>query len=239
MINTIIPAITSIISLIFAIIVLDQYLVNKKAYQLVWFFGLLLYFISTGCAFLIELNGLTEVKYLLWYICGATLVAAYLGMGTIYLLIQKRIANIIMIALVVASITAIILISIADVDIKLLPASGPILSGDALPKSVRWLTPTFNTFGTIALVGGAGYSAYHYWSHRLLRHRVTSNILIAAGALLAAAGGLVARWGYESFLYWSELLGIILIFIGFLRSSEKFGFDRIPLIHRFLRKSTD
>ena len=239
MINTIIPAITSIISLIFAIIVLDQYLVNKKAYQLVWFFGLLLYFISTGCAFLIELNGLTEVKYLLWYICGATLVAAYLGMGTIYLLIQKRIANIIMIALVVASITAIILISIADVDIKLLPASGPILSGDALPKSVRWLTPTFNTFGTIALVGGAGYSAYHYWSHRLLRHRVTSNILIAAGALLAAAGGLVARWGYESFLYWSELLGIILIFIGFLRSSEKFGFDRIPLIRRFLRKSTD
>ena len=88
-----------------------------------------------------------------------------------------------------------------------------MLSGAAFSAGARWLTPAFNIFGTVALVGGAGYSTYHYWNHRLLRHRVTSNILIAAGAILPAIGGLIARWGYESFLYWSELLGIILIFL--------------------------
>ncbi len=36
-----------------------------------------------------------------------------------------------------------------------------------------------------------------------------------------------------------ELLGIIIIFIGFLRRREVFGFYRIPLIHDFSRVSGD
>ena len=239
MINTIIPAIASVISVIFAFITLDQYLSNRKPYKLVWFFGLLLYFISTGCAFLIELNGLNSIVYRLWYICGATLVAAYLGIGTIYLLAPRRIAHIIMVILGLASISAIVLISTASVDFHLLPESGLLLSGNALPRNIRLLTPFFNVFGTIALVGGAAYSAWRYWSRRIMRHRVLSNILIAVGAVLPAVGGLVARYGHLSLLYWSQLFGIILIFAGFLRNYEVFDLSRLRRIYSWRRHRRD
>jgi hypothetical protein len=245
MIDIIIPGIASVTSIIFAVITLDQYLSNRKPYKLVWFFGLLLYFISTGCAFLIELKGFNSqgfepvaywiVVYRLWYICGATLVAAYLGMGMIYLLAPRRIAHIVMIVLGLATISAIVLISTASVDFSLLPESGLLLSGDALSPNVRLLTPFFNVFGTIALVGGAAYSAWHYWSRRIMRHRVLSNILIAVGAVLPAVGGLFARQGYPSLLYWSELLGIVLIFAGFLRNYEVFDLTRLRRIYLWRR----
>lgn len=41
--------------------------------------------------------------------------------------------------------------------------------------------------------------------------------------------------GAEQLFYIFELLGIIVIFIGFLRSREVFGLYRFPLIHGFGR----
>lgn len=197
------------------------------------------YFIGTGCAFLADLNGLNSILYRLWYICGATLVAAYLGMGTIYLLAPRRIAHIIIIILGLATISAIVLISTTSVDFSLLPESGPLLSGDALSRNVRLLTPFFNVFGTIALVGGAVYSAWHYWSRRIMRHRVLSNILIAVGAVLPAVGGLVARQGYLYLIYRSQLLGIILIFARFLRNYEVFDLARLCRMRLWRRHHQD
>lgn len=63
-------------------------------------------------------------------------------------------------------------------------------------------------------------------------HRVISNILIAVGAILPAFGGLHTRLGGAiNLFYIFELLGIIIIFIGFLRNKEVFGVYRFPLIH--------
>jgi hypothetical protein len=236
MINILVPAIASVASFLFAVIALDHYFADRKPYKLLWFFGIYLYFIATGCEFLTELSGHNSIIYRLWYISGALLVAAYLGMGTIYLLAPRRIAHITMIVLGLASICAIVLISIAPVDFSLLPTSGPLLSGTALPQGVRLLTPFFNVFGTIALVGGAAYSAWYYWRRRVLRHRVLSNILIAIGAILPAVGGTAARLGHPYSLYILELLGVILIFVGFLRSFEVFGLPRLPLIHLLRRR---
>ena len=233
--NTVGPAISSIISLIFAIAVLDQYLARRKAYQLVWALGIFMYFISTGSEFLTEINGLNATVYRLWYLFGAVLVAAYLGMGSIYLLASRRTAHIVMTILGIASIYAVLRVSIADLDFSLLPTSGPLLSGEALPTSVRLMTPFFNVFGAVALVGGAIYSARIFWRRRIMRHRVLSNALIAIGAILPAAAGTIARFGQFNLLYLLELLGIVLIFVGFLRSSEIFGLPRVPLIHGFRR----
>ena len=45
----------------------------------------------------------------------------------------------------------------------------------------------------------------------------------------------MAKLGHPERLYLTELLGIIIIFVGFLRSREVFGFLRVPLIHGFAR----
>jgi hypothetical protein len=236
--NTVVPALASIISLVFAIAVLDQFISFRKPYQMTWFLGLMCYFISTGAEFLAELNGPSAGVFKLWYLFGAILVAAYLGMGSIYLLISRRRAHMTMLALGVCTIAAAIAVAFASVDLGKLPSETPVLAGDAAPLYLRLITPFFNTFGTVGLVGGAIYSAYLYRRRGIMKHRVVSSILIAVGGILPALGGALSRFaGLHEALYPSELLGIMIIFIGFLRSSEKFGFGRIPLIHRFMKKS--
>ena len=232
----IMPLIASIVSLVFAVTVLDQFFARRKPYQLIWAIGLFMYFISTGAEFLTETWGLNETIYRLWYLCGAILVAAYLGMGTLYLLVRKRVAHTIMAILLVASFYAAFRVFTASIDLSTID----YLSGSAMPQVIRLMTPFFNTFGTVALVGGALYSAWAYWRRRFMPHRVLSNTLIAVGAILPALGGTLMRIGGSLLpFYLLELLGVIIIFIGFLRSREVFGFYRFPLIHGFGRVSDD
>jgi len=235
--TAIIPLVSSIVSLVFAIVVLDQFFAQRKPYQLIWALGLLMYFISMGSASWMEASEWNVIAYQLWYLFGATLVAAYLGMGTLYLLTPRRTAHIIMAVLLLASLYAIFRVFTASIDLSTLR----YLSGDAMPSEVRLLTPFFNIFGTIALVGGAIYSALVFWRRRLMPHRVISNILIAVGGILPALGGTLARFGLSSSTAQALLilLGVAIIFIGFLRSREIFGFYRFPFIHGFGKISGD
>lgn len=232
----VIPLASSIISVVFAVTVLDQFFARRKPYQLIWAIGLFMYFISTGSEFWVETWGLNETIYRLWYLFGAIFVAAYLGMGTLYLLVPRRIAHIIMAILLVASFYAVFRVFTASLDLSTLQ----YLSGRAMPQGVRLMTPFFNTFGTVALVGGAIYSAWVFWRRRFMPHRVISNTLIAVGAILPAVGGTHMRLGGSlTTFYLLELVGIIIIFIGFLRSREVFGLYRFPLIHGFGKVSVD
>ena len=98
--------------------------------------------------------------------------------------------------------------------------TGSELSGHAIiTEGVRDLTPFFNGYGTLGLVGGATYSAWLFWRKRVLLHRTIGNIIIAAGAILPAFGGTLSRFGIPYALYITELLGAALILIGFLRAT--------------------
>ncbi len=226
----IIPLISCIVSFIFAITVLDQYFARRKPYQIVWAIGLFMYAIGTGVEFWTGAWGIDPLALRLWYLFGAILVAAYLGMGTLYLLMRRKTAHIIMAILVVASIYAAVRVFTVSVD----TTGMETLTGSILPLDVRLMTGIFNTFGTIALVGGALYSAWIFWRRRILFHRMIANILIAFGAILPAIGGSNLTVGGNIRVFFIfELLGIIIIFIGFLRTKEVFGFFRFPLVHGF------
>jgi len=76
-------------------------------------------------------------------------------------------------------------------------------------------TILLNIYGTLALVGGALWSAWLFWRKRALLHRMTGNIVIAAGAMFPAAAGTLIRLGLGDWLYVSELIGAALMFAGF------------------------
>ncbi len=236
MINTLLPLASGIFSLAFALVVFDQFLARRQPYQLVWTIGLLMYFFATGAEFWVGARGLTPAVYRLWYLFGAVFVAAYLGMGTLYLLAPRRLAHAIMVVLLAASSYAAFRVFAADIDLTTLLR----LSGSAMPQGVRLMTPFFNTFGTVALVGGAAYSAWVYWRRRVMPHRMMSNILIAVGALLPALGGVLMRSGGSlTVFYLLELLGILTILAGFLRNREVFGLYRFPLVHGFKKLAVE
>ncbi len=88
--NVVLPFLSSSLSFIFAIMVADQWVRRRQPYQLVWTIGLLWYGISAGTEFLGGLVGWSEPLYRTWYLIGAFGVAAYLGLGTIFLLNKTR-----------------------------------------------------------------------------------------------------------------------------------------------------
>jgi hypothetical protein len=84
------PAITSIIALVFAVALLDQWRERRQTFQLVWAVGMLFYGIASGCEALGAAGGWNEVLYKTWYLTGATLTAGWLGLGTAFLLGRTR-----------------------------------------------------------------------------------------------------------------------------------------------------
>ena len=232
-----VPLATSIVSLIFAIIVLDQFFARRKAHQLLWAIGLFMYAISAFTEFYWNILGHNEIIYRLWYLLGAVMVAAYLGQGTLFLLMRRKTANIIMAVLGLATLYTIIRLFTVQIDIAGL---SKLTGVGVLPSDIRAIvTPIFNTFGTFALVGGALYSAWVFWRKRILPHRVVGNILIALGALLPAIGGIKISTssGDINLFFIMELLGVIIMCLGFLRTKEVFGLYRFPLVHGFNKVS--
>ena len=88
--NVVLPFLSSLLSFVFAALVLDQWWQRRKAFQLVWAVGLLWYGISAGTEFWGSAFGWSESLYRTWYLIGALYVPPYLGLGTIYLLAKTR-----------------------------------------------------------------------------------------------------------------------------------------------------
>jgi hypothetical protein len=222
-INTLFPFVSSVITFVFAFFVFRRYTQRKTAHLLLWGIGLIFYAIGGFCEAYYGAFGWNALVYRLWYLFGAILVAAWMGQGTVYLLAKRKVANALMVLLVIGSLYGILKIFSAELDPSLLTASlhtGSELSGHAIiTPGVRILTPFFNLYGVIFLVGGAVYSAWIFFRKRVLLHRTIGNILIAIGAILPGFGGTFSRFGIPGALYIGELLGAALLFAGFIRAT--------------------
>jgi len=227
LINTLLPFASGIISFVFAFYVLKRYLARRGLHLLLWSIGMVFYGIGGFCEALYGAFGWNEVIFRLWYLFGAILVAAWLGQGTVYLLADRKWANSLMVVLALGSVYGLIRVFGADLDPNLMTSSvhtGKEMSGHAImTPGVRTLTPFFNLYGTVTLVGGAAWSAWIFWRKRVLLHRAIGNILIAFGAILPAFGGTFSRMGFSGALYVGEFLGAILMFIGFIRATTPIG----------------
>jgi hypothetical protein len=221
--NTILPFGSSLISFGFAVVILRRYWERKGLHLLLWGIGMIFYGIGGFCEGYYGAFGWNTTIFRMWYLFGAILVAAWLGQGTIYLLAKKTWAHGLMVILILGSIYGAFKVFGAELDPTLMTSSlhtGSEMSGHAIiTPGVRSLTPFFNLYGTVALVGGAAYSAWIFWRKRVLLHRSIGNILIAVGAMLPAFGGTFSRMGFSGTLYISEFLGAILIFVGFVRAT--------------------
>jgi hypothetical protein len=221
-INTTLPFLSAAVSLIFAGYIFRRWAYKRKGvHLLLWGTGMTFYAIGGFCEGYYGVWGWHPFIFRLWYLFGAILVAAWLGQGTVFFLAKRKWANATMIILGLASLWGVYKIFTAQLDPTML--NGSELSGHAIITSgVRGLTPFFNLYGVVTLVGGACYSAWIFFRKRILLHRVMGNVLIASGALAPAFGGLFSRVGIPAALYIGEFIGAILMFVGFLRATTPF-----------------
>ncbi|OGO57482.1 MAG: hypothetical protein A2V85_12460 [Chloroflexi bacterium RBG_16_72_14] len=88
--NVLLPLLSSTLSFVFALFLLDQWLERRHSYQLIWTIGMAWYGISAGTEFWGAAYGWSEPLYRTWYLIGAVYVAAWLGLGTMFLLGRTR-----------------------------------------------------------------------------------------------------------------------------------------------------
>jgi hypothetical protein len=208
------PLFSAVIAFVFAFLVLQRWYKGRRLPSLFWGIGLLFYGAGGAMEAYYGLLGWHPLVFRLWYLSGAVLVAAWLGQGTAFLLLKRRVAWILFTILAIGSVYAAYKVFTAQLDPTQMLSQE--LSGHAIVSpGVRVLTPFFNLYGVLLLAGGAVYSAWLFWRKRVLLHRVIGNLFIAFGALSPAFGGALQRFGVPSLLYLSELIGVILIFIGF------------------------
>lgn len=219
------PILSTIITFFFAASVFNRFKVKRGSHLMFWGIGLVLYGIGTLTE-VIMLFTYHEIALKLWYLCGAMLTAAWLGQGTINLLVRRRgVARTLNIILMAVSILALVLVMLAPATPAATtfnnaqPISAQYKDILARSGSMVFLTILLNIYGTFTLVGGAIYSAYIFWRKKVLFNRMVGNILIAAGAFLPAMGGSFLRMGLPDFLYLSEFLGVILMYFGFLQAT--------------------
>lgn len=217
-INNLLPFASTVIMLVFALSVLQRWVVRRNPAFLFWGIGLLM-FGSGSFAEAFLVLAWSPVVFFIWYLFGAALNAAWLGHGTLHLLVKKRWAHVVTVILALGSAVAFFLMATTPLNADAFQTGVAISEQyrDIMPAGapVRLTTPFFNIYGLLTLVGGAIYSAYLFWRKRVLPNRVVGNVLIAVGALSIGAASSLTRLGYGQYLYIGELIAAALMYGGF------------------------
>ena len=209
-----IPIITTLLSIYFFIEIFNHYKNKKKDYLLWWMIGVVTFGLGTLSESLHTLFGYNEVNLRFWYIIGALLGGFPLAQGTVYLLFSEKFAK-------YSTYFFIIYITIASVFVISTPINIPAdfdgrLTGKVFEWTwVRLFSPIINIYAFLFLVGGAIYSAFKYFKIKNNNYRVYGNSFIAIGGILPGIGGSATRAGYVEVLFVTELIGLILIYVGY------------------------
>ncbi|WIG61872.1 MAG: hypothetical protein OJF49_004621 [Ktedonobacterales bacterium] len=234
----------AISAFIAAIFIFDQHLHRPRPYKLVWTLGLLFYGIAAAAAFAGSANFWSVSEYKLWYFFGGILTAAYLGLGSFYLLGPRRVAHVLMAIAALISIYAAVRIFLyavpSETAAKLATSTTaqvtdvknfPVLPGDLTVVAILMNIP-----GALFLFGGAAWSAYAFIRKRAPGYRVLSMALLALGAVVPSLTTGLQRLGYSGGAALGEFLGALFLLGGLLISLDVFTVFRVPFTSIVLRE---
>lgn len=84
------PGLTSLLALVLAVALFDQWRERRGGFQIIWATGMLFFGIASGCEAVAAAGGWNEGLYRTWYLTGAVWTAGWLGLGTAFLLSRTR-----------------------------------------------------------------------------------------------------------------------------------------------------
>ncbi len=210
-----IPILTTLVSITFAARLWVHWRRKPDAtYLFWWFLGLVTYAAGTITESLTTLFGWHEQVFRFWYVTGALLGGAPLAQGTVYLLLSRRTANRLTVALVTVVLAGAVCVFLSPIHYELVDRTR--LTGKVLGwQWVRMISPFVNLYAVAFLVGGAAWSAWRYARQGGASARVRGNVAIALGAILPGIGGSFTRFGHVEVLYVTELIGVCFVWLGY------------------------
>lgn len=206
------PLVTTLVSGAFAAAVASQYARKRRPAQLAWAIGLLLFAVAALMGFLARTGGATDMEYRLFYLFGAIANVAWLALGTI-LIVAPSFGRAALAAVLLLSAVGVYAVFASPVDIAVAVDTGRGFPDGSLP---RLLAGIGSGLGSLILIGGALWSAWVFFRRRNQGRRALANAIIAIGVLIAAAGGTVAFTGASGVLELTNLVGVSVMFVGFL-----------------------
>jgi hypothetical protein len=221
----------TLVAIAFTLSTTDRWLRRRRSHDMAWSVSLALFALGAGALWWAEVRGWSLATFRLFYLAGAVLNVPWLALGTVYLLAGRTIGDRVRWWLVA--------LSGLSIGVVLFAPTRTTVSGTELPtgKDVfgvapRVLAAVGSGVAALVIVAGALWSAY-----RLARRRepalpsvrrvasspaqlVVGNLLIAAGTIvLSASGTMAGRLGKDTAFALTLLIGISVLFAGFLVAS--------------------
>jgi hypothetical protein len=209
-IDALMPVATALVALLFALLLAQSFRRRPSGQKALWGIGFALFAAAAASEAVAQRSGWSPALFRSYYLAGGVLTVAYLGAGSAWLQLPRRGRDVLLGALVMATLAAVVSVVVAPVDGATLAAA---LSGQPPPNAALaghaylWAV-LLNSFGSVFLIGGSLYSIVR-------RRRVRTNVWIGGGAVIVAAATGMSRAGDTSFIYLGELIGISAMFIGF------------------------
>ena len=229
--NAALAAAATLVAIGFALSTFDRWLRKRRPHDMAWSVSLALFALGAGALWWAAVRGWSLATFRLFYLAGAVLNVPWLALGTVYLLAGRAIGDRVRWWLV--------LLSGLSAGVVLFAPTRTGVRGTDLPtgKAVfgvapRVLAAVGSGVAALVIVVGALWSVY-----RLARRRepalpgvrrggaspsqlVVGNLLIAAGTIvLSASGTLAGRLGKNTAFSVTLLIGIAVLFSGFLVAS--------------------
>jgi len=229
------PLFTTIVAGAFTFSLFKQYQERKKFHQLLWSLAMLAYAIAALMEFLMngDIFGPTVWAFKVYYVLSAPLVGL-LGAGVMYLLVDKKKADIFTGIITLLSLVLLVKGFTQPIDQAVLVEAfnGPL--GEAFHEAIHAYTMdvrkyaiVINIIGGMTLILGAVYSF-------IKDRRRTYNIYFVLGGLFPGLGGtLMGIFGDPNLFFEFELIGTIFLYAGFIYS-DRFIKDRDEKIAEIL-----
>ena len=198
--NNILPFISTAIMLVFTVSVLQRYFVRRQPQFLFWGIGLAMFGAGSFAEAYLALAW-NKWIFFIWYLFGAALNAAWLGHGTLYLLVRKRWVHVVTALLVIGSLFAgyLMLQAMPKLDEAIFTTSRPVSeqygskaldAGESAPEGAQTFTTTYRGEEVTAVRGLMPLGT---------PVRLTTPFFNIYG-LLTLVGGAI----YSAFLFWRK-----------------------------------
>ncbi|KAA0235649.1 MAG: hypothetical protein JJLCMIEE_00567 [Acidimicrobiales bacterium] len=222
-----------LVSLAFALTTLERWLARRRRHEAAWTVSLFMFSTASLAYWAGAATGWGSLSFRVFYLFGAILNVPFLALGTVYLLGGRRVGDKTAVVLALSAAFAAGVVMAAPL-VDAIPVDQLPQGREVFGPAPRMMAAVGSGVGAVVVFAGAAWSAFELVTGRRPGHGAASaitprrlastNVLIALGTALLAAGGTLysAEDEMTTFGIWL-VLGVTILFAGFLVSSPAPG----------------